>query len=77
MLELDPRRKDAGLIVGTYRYAVSALPLPLRAAAHLVGFGGDRALGVRMVEEAAAYPGDSQLNAMFVLVLLYNREAAC
>jgi tetratricopeptide (TPR) repeat protein len=75
VLELDPRRKDAGLIVGTYRYAVSALPLPLRAAAHLVGFGGDRTLGVRMVEDAAAYPGDSQLNAMFVLVLLYNREA--
>ena len=74
VLELDPRRKDAGLIVGTYRYAVASLPMPLRLAAHLVGFGGDRALGVRMVEEAAAYPGDSQPNARFVLVLLYNRE---
>jgi tetratricopeptide (TPR) repeat protein len=30
---------------------------------------------VRMVEEAAAYPGDSQANALFVLVLLYNRDA--
>lgn len=75
VLELDPRRKDAGLIVGTYRYAVSALPMPLRIAAHLVGFGGGRASGVRMVEEAASYPGDSQPNALFVLVLLYNREA--
>jgi len=75
VLELDPRRKDAGLIVGTYRYAVASLPMPLRVAAHLVGFGGDRALGVRMVEEAAAYPGDSQPNALFILVLLYNREA--
>jgi len=28
-----------------------------------------------MVEEAAVYPGDSQPNALFVLVLLYNREA--
>ena len=75
VLELDPRRKDAGLIVGTYRYAVGSLSMPLRVAAHLVGFGGDRALGVRMVEEAAAYPGDSQPSALFMLVLLYNREA--
>ena len=75
VLGLDPRRKDAGLIVGTYRYAVASLSMPLRLAAHLVGFGGDRALGVRMVEEAAAYPGDSQRNALFVLALLYNREA--
>lgn len=75
VLELDPRRKDAGLIVGTYRYAVASLPMPLRVAAHLVGFGSDRTLGVRMVEEAAAYPGDSQPNALFILVLLYNREA--
>src|SRR5215831_4615700 len=75
VLELDPRRKDAGLIVGTYRYAVASLSMPLRIAAHLVGFGGDRALGVRMVEEAAAYPGDAQPSALFILVLLYNREA--
>jgi tetratricopeptide (TPR) repeat protein len=75
VLELDPRRKDAGLIVGTYRYAVAALRMPLRVAAHLVGFGGDRARGVHMVEDAASYAGDSQPNALFVLVLLYNREA--
>src|SRR5712692_8833497 len=75
VLELDPRRKDAGLIVGTYRYAVSALPAPLRIAAHLVGFGADRLRALRMVEEAANYPGDSQPNALFVLVLMYNREA--
>src|SRR4051812_33132387 len=29
VLELDPSRKDAGLIVGTYRYIVSTLALPL------------------------------------------------
>ena len=75
VLALDPRRKDAGLIVGTYRYAVAALPMPLRVAAHLIGFRGDRSLGVRLVEDAAAYPGDSQPNALFVLVLLYNRES--
>jgi len=74
VLDLDPRRKDAGLIVGTYRYVVSVLALPLRVAAYLAGFGGGKEEGVRMVEEAAAYGGDNQEDARFALVLLYNRE---
>jgi tetratricopeptide (TPR) repeat protein len=74
-LELDPARKDAGLIVGMYRYIVSNLSLPLRLGAYLAGFGGDSARGLRMVEEAARYPSDVQTNAMFILVLFYNRES--
>lgn len=75
VLKLDPRRKDAGLIVGMYRYAVAALPAPLRLMARLAGFGGGRERGLRMVEEAARYPSDVQSNALFTLILLYNREA--
>jgi tetratricopeptide (TPR) repeat protein len=74
VLELDPHRKDAGLIVGTYRYVVSALALPLRWMAYAAGFGGDRVKGLRLIEEAAAYTGDSQTDARFALILLYNRE---
>ena len=74
-LELDPRRKDAGLVVGMYRYTVSSLPAPLRLLAHLVGFGGNRERGLRMVEDAAHYPSDAQPNALFTLILMYNREA--
>ena len=74
-LELDPRRKDASLIVGMYRYAVSGLPAPLRLLAHLVGFGSDRQRGLRMVEDAARFPSDVQPNALFTLILIYNREA--
>jgi tetratricopeptide (TPR) repeat protein len=74
-LELDPRRKDAGMVVGMYRYSVSSLPAPLRLMAHLVGFGGDRERGLRMVEDAASYPSDAQPNALFTLILIYNREA--
>jgi tetratricopeptide (TPR) repeat protein len=74
-LELDPRRKDAGLAVGMYRYSVSSLPAPLRLMAHLVGFGGDRERGLRMVEDAARYSSDAQPNALFTLILMYNREA--
>jgi tetratricopeptide (TPR) repeat protein len=75
VLALDPRRKDAGLIVGAYRYAVGSMPAPLRLMAYLIGFGGGRERGLRMIEEAAAYPSDAQPEAEFVLVLLYNREA--
>jgi tetratricopeptide (TPR) repeat protein len=74
VLSLDPRRKDAGLIVGTYRYIVSALSLPLRWAAYMAGFGGDKARGIRMIEDAVAYGGDNQEDGRFTLVLIYNRE---
>src|SRR5918996_1383844 len=74
VLALDPRRKDAGLIVGTYRYVVAALSLPVRWMAYVVGFGGGKERGLRMVEEAAAYGGDNQEDARFALILIYNRE---
>jgi hypothetical protein len=75
VLALDPSRKDAGLLVGTYRYIISTLSLPVRWMAYLVGFGGDKALGLRMVEEASRYPSESQTDAKVALLLLYNREA--
>ena len=74
VLDLDPRRKDAGLVVGTYRYIVSALALPLRWVAYVAGFGGGREKGLQLVEGAAAYSGGSQTDARFALVLMYNRE---
>ena len=75
VLALDPPRKDAGLIVGTYRYLVSTLPAPTRAMAYLAGFGGGRARGLVLLESAAAHPSDAQTEAKLGLVLLYNREA--
>ena len=73
-LTLQPQRKDAGLIVGTYRYIVAALPLPLRMVAYVVGFGGGKEKGLKQIEEAAAYGGDNQTEARFALILMYNRE---
>ena len=75
VMTLDPHRKDAGLVVGMYRYAVSTLSPPWRLLAHLAGFGGGRERGLQLVEEAAGYPSDVQTNARFMLVLMYNREA--
>jgi tetratricopeptide (TPR) repeat protein len=74
VLDLDPSRKDAGLIVGMYRYGVSTLSLPSRVLAHLAGFGGGRERGLKMVEEAAQTPSDIQTNARFALIVIYNRE---
>ena len=74
VLQMDPSRHDAALIVGTYRYLVSAMSLPLRWAAYVAGFGGGAETGLELVESAARYPGDSQTDAQVALVLLYNRE---
>ena len=74
VLELDPARKDANLTLGLYRYLVSLLPGPVRMMAYLVGFDGGKEEALRLIEEAAAYPGDSESEAKFALVLLYNRE---
>jgi tetratricopeptide (TPR) repeat protein len=75
VLEIDPSRKDAGLIVGTYRYIVSAMSLPVRLLAYVAGFGGGKERGLQMIEEAAGSGTEASADAKFALVLLYNREA--
>jgi tetratricopeptide (TPR) repeat protein len=75
VLDIDASRRDAGLVVGTYRYIVSAMSLPVRMMAYVAGFGGDRHRGLRMIEEAAAGGTEASADAGFALVLLYNRES--
>jgi tetratricopeptide (TPR) repeat protein len=75
VLELNPARADAGLIVGTYRYLVSTMSMPMRWMAYVAGFGGGKERGLEMVEKAAAYDGDNRSDARIALILLYNREA--
>ena len=74
VLDLDPSRKEAGLIVGTYRYIVSTLSLPMRWMAYVAGFGGGKERGLSMIEQAAATSSENRTEAQFALVLLYNRE---
>jgi tetratricopeptide (TPR) repeat protein len=74
VLDLDGRRRDAGLVIGTYRYIVAGLPMPVRWVAYVIGFGGGKETGITRLQEAAAYPGDAQTDARFALVLVYNRE---
>jgi tetratricopeptide (TPR) repeat protein len=74
VLALNPQRKDAGMVVGMYRYGVSTLSWPWRLVAGIAGFGGGKDRGLRMVEEAAAFESDVQTNALFTLIVIYNRE---
>lgn len=74
VLELDPSRKDAGLVVGMYRYIVSQLSLPIRMMAYVAGFGGGKERGLEMIEAAASHRGENAADAKFALVLIYNRE---
>jgi tetratricopeptide (TPR) repeat protein len=73
-LALDPSRKDAGLQLGLYRYGVSTFSAPLRWLASLAGVRGGRETGIRQVEEAAAYPCETQTNARLSLIAMYTRE---
>jgi tetratricopeptide (TPR) repeat protein len=74
VMELDSRRHDAGLIVGTYRYLIAGMAMPMRWVAYAAGFGGGREKGLTLVKEAADYSGDNRVDARVALVLLYNRE---
>jgi tetratricopeptide (TPR) repeat protein len=74
VMELDARRRDAGLVVGTYRYLIAGMALPVRWVAYAAGFGGGREKGISMVREAADYGGENRIDARVALVLLYNRE---
>jgi len=92
VLDLDPTRKDAGLVIGTYRYMVSTQSLPMRMLAYVAGFGGGRDRGIQMLQETAEYDldtkaraggsvgtreetgNDVRADALFALILVYNRE---
>ena len=74
VLQLDPNRKDAELVVGTYRYVVSTLSLPLRMMAYVAGFGGGRERGIQALTEASVAGDEARTDALFALVLIYNRE---
>ncbi len=69
----DPRRADAGVVVGTYRYVVSALGLPTRVLAYMAGFGGGKEKGISLLEAATQHP-DTRVDARTALMLIYSRE---
>jgi hypothetical protein len=73
VLDEDPDRVGAGLVVGTYRYLVSIMALPARMFAYLAGFGGGKDRGIELVEAAERDP-QTRVEARTALVLIYTRE---
>jgi tetratricopeptide (TPR) repeat protein len=73
-LELDSGRHDAALVVGLYRYIVSTLSLPMRFMAYVAGFGGGKERGITLLQQAANGGGEARTDALFALILVYNRE---
>ena len=74
VLDRAPDRHEAGLVVGTYRYTVALLSLPKRMVAHIVGFGGGKERGLKLVEDAIASPL-TRTEARVALALMYSRES--
>jgi len=73
VLDRAPERREAGLVVGTYRYAVAALSMPKRLLAYLAGFGGGKTRGLELVEGAVTDPR-TRTDARIGLALMYSRE---
>ena len=46
----------------------------MRLMAYVAGFGGGRERGIQMLQETAAHGRENRTDAMFALVLVYNRE---
>jgi tetratricopeptide (TPR) repeat protein len=73
VLEQDPARTDAGLVVGIYRYLVASFNWPTRFVAYMAGFGGDKDKAIKLLEAAAAHPS-TRVDARTALMLIFSRE---
>jgi tetratricopeptide (TPR) repeat protein len=73
VLDRDPKRAEAAIVVGTYRYIVSTLAMPSRWMAYMVGFGGGKEKGIALVETALK-DREAHVDASAALILIYTRE---
>jgi tetratricopeptide (TPR) repeat protein len=74
ILELDPKNVDARLVEGLHDYIVGSLPWGFRMLGFMVGIHGDKARGIRTVQEVAASGRANRLDAEIFLCALYRRE---
>jgi len=73
VIDHDPTRVGAGVVLGTYRYVVSGLALPSRMFAYVVGFGGGKERGISMLEAATKDIG-AHVDAKTALLIIFSRE---
>ena len=65
---------DARLVQGLHDYLVGSLPLGWRMLGLLVGFHGDKAKGIRTIQDVAAHGTLNRVEAEIFLCALYRRE---
>lgn len=72
--ELEPGNVDARLVEGLHDYIIGSLPWQWRMFGFLVGIHGDKAQGIRIVQDVAKNGNLNKVDAEFFLGALYRRE---
>jgi tetratricopeptide (TPR) repeat protein len=72
--EIEPSNVDARLVQGLHDFLVGSLPLGWRMLGVLVGFHGDKAKGLRTIQDVAARGNINRVDAEIFLCALYRRE---
>jgi tetratricopeptide (TPR) repeat protein len=74
VLELSPSTVEAKLIVGAHNYVVGNLPWGVKAAASVVGLGGNKDKGLQYLQECAQGSGETSIDAQILLAVFLRRE---
>lgn len=74
VLELSPSTVEAKLIVGAHNYVVGSLPWGIKAAASMVGLGGNKEKGLQYLKDAAQGEGETSVDAKILLAVFLRRE---
>jgi len=74
VLELDPNYVQAKLIVGAHNYVMGSLSWPVKVAVAMVGLSGSKEKGLQLLQEAANGPGETAVDAKFLLEVFLRRE---
>jgi tetratricopeptide (TPR) repeat protein len=74
VLELSPSTTEAKLIVGAHNYVVGNLPWGVKAAASILGLGGNKDKGLQYLRECAQGNGETSIDAQILLAVFLRRE---
>jgi len=74
VLELSPSTVEAKLIVGAHNYVVGNLPWGVKAAASMLGLGGNKEKGLQYLKECAQGSGETSIDAQILLAVFLRRE---
>jgi tetratricopeptide (TPR) repeat protein len=74
VLELSPSTTEAKLIVGAHNYVVGNLPWGVKAAASMLGLGGNKDKGLQYLRECAQGNGETSIDAQILLAVFLRRE---